>query len=230
VLQDTLWRGFAATGYALVLARRQRRIAGEAPASDHRGPDRRHETGHGSACAAGEFAVASAAMSLHDATVPIFTKLLSNIDKWLDKAAALADAKKFDVNTLATARLAPDQYPFVRQIQAACDQAKFTAAKLTGKEAPSHPDTEKTIAEIRDRIHTVVAYLATFKREDFNGAEERPCSHTWMGGKTLRGVDYLNHFALPNFYFHLTTAYDILRHNGVDVGKMDYIVDLPFRA
>jgi hypothetical protein len=169
-------------------------------------------------------------MSLYDATVPVFTKLLSNVDKWLDKATAHADAKKFDVEILTSARLAPNQYAFVRQIQAACDQAKFTVAKLTGKEAPSHPDTEKTIAEIRQRIRTVVEHLATFKREDFAGAEERPCSHSWMGGKSVRGSDYLNHFALPNFHFHMTTAYAILRHNGVDVGKMDYIVDLPFRS
>jgi uncharacterized protein len=169
-------------------------------------------------------------MNLYDATVPIFTKLLTGVEKWLDKATALAEARKFDVDILASARLAPDQYAFVRQIQSACDQVKFTVAKLTGKEPPKHPDTEKTIAEIRQRIRTVIEYLATFKREDFAGAEERPCSHSWMGGKTLRGGDYLDHFALPNFYFHLVTAYDILRHNGIDVGKMDYIVDLPFRS
>jgi hypothetical protein len=169
-------------------------------------------------------------MNLYDATVPIFTKLLSNVGKWLDKAAAHADARKFDVDVLANARLAPDQYAFIRQIQSACDQAKFTVAKLTGKEPPSHPDTEKTMAELRQRIQTIVDYLATFKREDFGGAEERACSHSWMGGKSLRGGDYLDHFALPNFHFHLTTAYDILRHNGVPLSKMDYIVDLPFRA
>ena len=168
-------------------------------------------------------------MNLYDATVPVFTKLLGNVDKWLDKAAAYADSKKFDVDILASARLAPDQYAFVRQIQAACDQAKFTVAKLTGKEPPVHPDTEKTMAEIRQRIRTVVEYLGTFKREDFNGADERQCSHSWMGGKWMRGGDYLDHFALPNFHFHLTTAYDILRHNGVDVGKMDYLVELPLR-
>jgi hypothetical protein len=167
-------------------------------------------------------------MNLYDASVPIFTKLLSNVDKWLDKAAAGADAKKFDVDVLANARLAPDQYPFVRQIQSACDQAKYTVAKLTGKEPPPHPDTEKTIAEIRQRIHTVVAYMATFKREDFAGGEERPCGHSWMGGKTMTGSNYLHHLALPNFHFHLTTAYAILRHNGVELGKMDYLVDLPF--
>jgi hypothetical protein len=168
-------------------------------------------------------------MNLYDATVPVFTKLLGGLDKWLDKATAHADVKKFDVDSLAGARLAPDQYSFVRQVQAACDQVKYTVAKLTGKEPPKHPDTEKTIAEIRQRIRTVVDYLATFTREDFAGAEERQCSHTWMGGKWLAGATYLHHFALPNFYFHLVTAYDILRHNGVDVGKMDYIVSLPLR-
>jgi uncharacterized protein len=167
-------------------------------------------------------------MNLYDATVPVFTKLLSNVNKWLDKAGALADAKKFDVDVLVHARLAPDQYSFVRQIQAACDQAKYTVAKLTGKEPPSHPDTEKTVAEIRQRIRAIVDYLGTFKREDFVGAEDRRCGHSWMGGKSMRGGDYLDHFALPNFHFHLTTAYDILRHNGVEVGKSDYMVELPF--
>jgi len=169
-------------------------------------------------------------MNLYDATIPVFTKLLSNIDKWLDKAAAVADAKKFELDVFASCRLAPDQYNFVRQIQAVCDQAKYTVAKLTGTEPPSHPDTEKTIAEVRQRLQTALAYLATFKQDDFKGAEERACSYTWMGGKSMRGDDYLYHFALPNFYFHLTTAYDILRHNGVPLGKMDYIVTLPFRA
>ena len=175
------------------------------------------------------FAVASPAMNLYDATVPVFTKLLSNVDKWLDKAAASADARKFDVEVLTNARLAPNQYSFVRQIQAACDQAKFTVAKLTGKDAPSHPDTEKTIPELRQRLRTIVEYLATLTREDFVGGEDRACAHSWMGGKTMRGGDYLDHFALPNFHFHLTTAYAILRHNGVDLGKTDYIVDLPFQ-
>lgn len=166
-------------------------------------------------------------MNLHAATVPIFTKLLGNVDKWLDKATAHAGQKKFDPEILLQMRLAPDQYPFVGQIQAACDQAKFTVAKLTGKEAPAHADTEKTIAELRARIKTVVAYLGTFKPADFDGAEERPCGHSWMPAK-MRGGDYLDHFALPNFHFHLTTAYAILRHNGIDMTKTDYVVDLPF--
>ena len=169
-------------------------------------------------------------MNLYDATVPVFTKLLKNVEKWLDKAAAYADHKKFDAEVLMSQRLAPDQYPFVAQIQSACDQAKFACAKMTGKEPPSHPDNEKTIADVRQRIRTVVDYLGTFKREDFDKCEDRLCSHTWMGGKSLRAGDYLDHLALPNFHFHLTTAYAILRHNGVDLGKMDYLVDLPFKS
>jgi hypothetical protein len=169
-------------------------------------------------------------MNLYEATIPVFTKLLGGIEKWLDKAIAHADQKKFDPEILVNARLAPDQYPLVRQIQAACDQAKFAAAKLTGKEPPSHPDTEKTLPEIRARIRTVLDYLKTFKPEDFAGAEERACSHTWMQGKAMRGGDYLDHLVLPNFHFHMTTAYAILRHNGVDLGKMDYLIDLPFKS
>jgi hypothetical protein len=167
-------------------------------------------------------------MNLYDATVPIFTKLLGNLDRWLDKAAAFADHKKFAPEVLLQARLAPDQYPLVRQIQAACDQAKFTVARLTGKEAPAHPDTETTLPEIRARIQTVLAYLATFTPAEFVGAEDRLCGHSRMPGK-LRGGDFLDHLALPNFHFHLTTAYAILRHNGVDLTKGDYLGELPFQ-
>ncbi|MEJ7599695.1 MAG: DUF1993 domain-containing protein [Kofleriaceae bacterium] len=167
-------------------------------------------------------------MNLYDATVPVFTKLLGNVDKWLDKVVAFSDSKKIAPEVLLNSRLAPDQHPLLRQITSACDQAKFTVAKLTGKEPPAHPDTEQTVPELRERLKTIVAYLGTFKREDFAGAEERPCTHTWMGGKSVRGGDYLDHFALPNFHFHLTTAYAILRHNGLGLGKTDYIVELPF--
>jgi hypothetical protein len=169
-------------------------------------------------------------MNLYDATVPVFTKLLGNVESWLDKVVAHGDRKKFDPEILMSARLAPDQYAFVGQIQAACDQAKFAVAKLAGKDAPAHPDTEKTIAELRGRLKSVVDYLKTFKPADFAGAEERAISHTWMQGKTVRGGDYLDHVALPNFHFHLTTAYAILRHNGVELGIDDYLVDVPFQS
>jgi hypothetical protein len=167
-------------------------------------------------------------MNLYDATVPIFTKMLSNFERWLDKAASHGKARKFDPENLLSARLAPDQYSFLRQIQAACDWAKFTTSKMTGKESPAHPDTEKTIEELVARVRTVKDYLATFKREDFVNCEDRPCSHQWMQGKSVKAGDYLDHVALPNFHFHSTTAYAILRHNGVDLGKGDYLGRIPF--
>lgn len=165
-------------------------------------------------------------MNLYDATVPIFTKFLNNLDRWLEKAVAHA-GDKGGGESLVEARLAPDQYPLRQQIQAACDQAKYTVAKLTGKEPPSHPDTEQTVDELRARIRLAVDYLASFSHDDFVGAEERKCAHAWMGGKGLRGGDYLDHFALPNFHFHLTTAYSILRNKGVALGKTDFIGSLP---
>ena len=169
-------------------------------------------------------------MNLYDATVPVFSKFLRNLDRWFDKAIAHAEAKKFDPEVLVSARLAPDQYALAAQVQTACDAAKYCVAKLGGKDAPSNPDTEKTIPELRARIRSCLGYLETFKREDFDGAEERVVSHTWMQGKTMRGGDYLDHYALPNFHFHLTIAYEIFRHNGVALGILDYVGDLPFRS
>jgi hypothetical protein len=166
-------------------------------------------------------------MNLYDATVPIFTKMLQGLEHWIVKAIAHAEARKFDPEVYVHSRLAPDQYAFVQQVQAACDTAKMTVAKMTGKEWPSHPDTEKTLDEVRARIRTCLAYLETFSREEFVGSEDRRCSHTWMGGKAMRGGDYLDHFALPNFHFHVTLAYEILRHNGVAIGKTDFLVTLP---
>jgi hypothetical protein len=167
-------------------------------------------------------------MSLYDATVPVFTKFLRQVDRWLDKAEAFADQKKFDPATLLQARLAPDAYPLVRQIQAACDQAKFGAAKLANQTPPAHPDTETTIAELRARLRSVSEYISTLPREAFEGAENRACSHLWMQGKAVRGGDYIDHVVLPNLHFHLTMAYAILRHNGIELGKGDYLGELPF--
>jgi len=158
-----------------------------------------------------------------------FAKALRNMERWLDKATAHAEAKKYDVNNLINARLAPDQYAFVRQVQAACDTAKFAAAYLAGKQAPAHPDTEKTMAELRQRIATCVGYLEGFKAEDFVGAAERKVSPAWMAPKWLTGEHYMNQLATPNFYFHMTTAYSILRNAGVDVGKTDFIGNLPVK-
>jgi uncharacterized protein len=163
---------------------------------------------------------------LYDATIPQLSKMLKNLDRWLDKATAHAEAKKFDPAVLLTARLAPDQYPLLKQIQAACDSAKSAAAHLSGKELPKHPDHEQTLPEIKARIHTCLAFLETITPEDFEGAETRRVSVAFLPGKVIMGADYLNEMALPNFYFHVTTAYAILRHNGVEVGKYDYIGSL----
>lgn len=169
-------------------------------------------------------------MNLYDATIPVLVKMLHNVEVWIDRAVALAEQKKFDPEIFTQLRLAPDMFSFTGQIQAMCDTAKYAAAKMTGKEAPSHPDTEKTLAELRARLATCIKYLETFTREDFVGCEDRTVSHGWMGGKSMRAGDYLDHFVLPNFYFHVTTAYDLLRHNGVDLGKMAYLGSLPFKS
>ena len=150
-------------------------------------------------------------------------KMLGNLEGWLEKAEEHAKKKSFDVQVLLSDRLAPDQYPFLRQVQAACDAAKFLAARLTGKEAPKHPDTEQTLAEIRARIAAVREYLATFQAADFAGSGARLVPLSFIEGKGLSGTDYANELALPNFYFHVSTAYAILRHNGVDLGKRDFV-------
>ncbi len=157
------------------------------------------------------------------------SKMLRNLDQWLDKAVAHAKAKSFDPDVLVSARLAPDQYPLQRQVQSACDSAKFMAAYLSGQTPPAHPDTEATMAELRQRIATVLGYLETFKEADFAGAEERKVAPKWMGGKWVRGDHYLAQLSQPNFYFHVTTAYAILRHNGVNLGKTDFIGGVPMR-
>jgi hypothetical protein len=166
-------------------------------------------------------------MNLYDATIPVFTKLLHNVERWLDKAETLAAAKKFDPELLLGLRLAPDQYPLLRQIQAACDMAKFTAARLAGKTAPEDSDGERTLGDVRARLAKTRAYLESLSRTEFDGALERRCVSPAFGGKGMRGGDYLDHWGLPNLHFHLTTAYAILRHNGVDLGKVDYLGELP---
>jgi hypothetical protein len=168
-------------------------------------------------------------MNLYNITVPTFDKLLANLDRWIEKATEFAKAKKFEPNDLLTARLAPDQYPLVRQIQSVCDQAKFACARVTGKEAPSHPDTETTFDELRARIRSVREYVNGYKPADFEGAETRKIALPWMPGKVLLGKDYVLDLSIPNFYFHFVTAYAILRHNGVDLGKMDFMGSLPLQ-
>lgn len=167
-------------------------------------------------------------MSLYEVLVPQFKKMLGNLERWLDAGVAFAEKKKFDPNVLLQARLAPDQFPLVRQVQTACDQAKFTVARLCSKEPPVHADTEQTIDELRERIRQVIAYLDTYTPADFEGAEERVIELRVLNNKKMRGLSYVYEFQLPNFYFHATTAYAILRHNGVDLGKRDFLGHLTF--
>jgi hypothetical protein len=160
-----------------------------------------------------------------DLQISAMKNMLSNLDRWLEAAAEHAKAKKVDPDTLLGARLALDQYPLLKQVQAACDSAKFSAARLTGKQAPAHPDDEKTFEEVRARVAKVVTYLGTFDAKDFEGAETRKVPLPFLpgGNKGALGADYFANFAQPNFFFHIVHAYAILRHNGVGLGKMDYI-------
>jgi len=157
------------------------------------------------------------------------TKMLRNLDGCLDKAVAHAAAKKFEADTLLQSRLAPDMFPLVRQIQTACDTAKFAVARTTGKDAPSHPDTEQTIGDVKKRIATVVAYLETYKAEDFAGVADRRVALPRWEGKSMSALEYFIEHAQPNFFFHVATTYAILRHNGVEVGKRDFLGPMPLR-
>jgi hypothetical protein len=155
--------------------------------------------------------------------ISLFRKTLENLEKWMDKAEEYAKERSFEVDVLAQARLAPDQYEFTKQVQAACDQAKYAAAYLSGAKPPSHPDTEKTFADLRQRIEKATKYVASVSEKDLAGADERKVAPAWLGGRWFTGRDYLVEMAIPNFFFHATTAYDILRHCGVELGKRDFL-------
>jgi uncharacterized protein len=156
-------------------------------------------------------------------------KLLGSLDNCLGKAVAAAESKKYDVNLLLQCRLAPDMFPLVRQVQATCDQAKYAAGRTTGKDMPTHPDTEQTVAELRARISAVSSYLASVSEQDFATLGDRTVTTPRWEGKSMTALAYLVEHAQPNFYFHLSMTYAILRHNGVDVGKRDYLGALPYR-
>ena len=157
-------------------------------------------------------------------------KQLGQIDKWFDAAAAHAQAKSFDSSVFLGLRLAPDQFAFARQVQITCDTAKLAAVRLTGKDAPTHADTEATIDELRARVKSVIAWLDTLSAKDFEGAADRSVTQPRWEGKTMSGADYFVEHAQPNFFFHLAHAYAILRHNGVSIGKRDYLGQLSLRA
>jgi hypothetical protein len=167
---------------------------------------------------------------IYKMTVPMFTRTLQNLSHVLDKGEQHAMTKKFEMEVLLNSRLAPDQFHLIRQIQIACDTAKLCVARLTGKEAPTHPDTEKTLPELKARIQDTIRYLNSVSASDFAGTEEKRITTPRWENKHLLGMDYVMHHAIPNIYFHVTTAYSILRHNGVDIGKKDYLGELPFRS
>lgn len=161
--------------------------------------------------------------------VPQFTKMLTNLSLILGKAQTFAEQKKFDPANLLAARLAPDQFNLVRQVQISCDSAKAYAAKLTGKEAPKHEDTETTIAQLQARIQSTIQYLDSVKAEEFQGWESRKITNPRREGKYLPGNEFAMQQAIPNFYFHTTTAYAILRNNGLEIGKKDFLGELGWR-
>ena len=151
------------------------------------------------------------------------TQSLKYLETFLDKAEQHAAAKKFDVGVLMTSRLAPDMQHFIYQVQSACDYVKAAAACLSGQTPPKHEDNERTIDELRARIRKTVAFAESVKEAQYADASARKVKLSWAPGKVIGGEDYLLQMTIPNTYFHLTTAYAILRHNGIDVGKMDFL-------
>ncbi len=157
-------------------------------------------------------------------------KQLRQLDTWLVAAAAHATERGFDADLYLGFRLAPDQFAFARQVQIACDTAKLAASRLTGKDAPKHEDNEKSLADLRGRITSVLEYLDSITEADLAGAASRVVSQPRWEGKTMTGANYFVEHAVPNFYFHLTTTYAILRHTGVKIGKRDYLGPLSFQG
>ena len=164
-------------------------------------------------------------MSFYDSTVPAFLPILGSLSGLLKKAEAYCEVKKIQPEVLLGARLYPDMLPLSKQIQIACDFAAKSCARLTGSEVPTTPDTEKSFEELRQRLAKTSDYLKTFKPAQFEGAEARDV--TFPAGPstniTLKGQEFVNRFAFPNFYFHAATAHGILRHNGVEIGKRDFL-------
>jgi hypothetical protein len=164
-------------------------------------------------------------MSLSAASLPVFKLMLNNLSHILDKGAAHAEARKFDPANLLASRLAPDMLPFTRQVQIACDSAKIGAARAAGIEWPKYEDDETTFAQLKERIQKTLDFLATVPAEKIDGNEEKelqiPTGRDTS--RTMKAQDYLRFHSMPNFFFHVTTAYAILRHNGVELGKTDYL-------
>jgi hypothetical protein len=166
---------------------------------------------------------------LYEMTVPLFAKSLTNLDKILDKGAAYADSKKVEMSVLLNSRLAVDQFPLIKQVQIAADSAKLCCARLTGKEAPVNDDKETTLPELKKRLADTIKWMKSLNPSDFNGTESKKITTPRWEGKWMTGSEYVHEHALPNVHFHVTTAYAILRHNGVDVGKKDFLGEMPFK-
>ncbi|MES2663053.1 MAG: DUF1993 domain-containing protein [Pseudomonadota bacterium] len=168
----------------------------------------------------------------YDLTVVQFSKMLTNLSAILAKAESFAELKKTDVSVLLNSRLAVDQFNLIRQVQIACDTAKLGVARLVGQvdAAPKHEDNETTLAELQTRIHDVINYISRFQEKDFVNAATQKISQPRWEGKYVTGAEFLIQHAIPNLYFHVTTAYAILRHNGVDVGKKDFLGAMPYKS
>ena len=162
-------------------------------------------------------------LSMHAASVPIFVRMLNNMLVWLDKAVAHAKAKNFDPTNFVGLRLAPDMHPFARQIQIASDACKGCVARLAGVEAPKWADDEATLDQLRARIRKTIDYASSMPAAKFEGSETREIALPVPGSPRLAGEVFLKAFALPNFFFHVTMTYALLRHGGVELGKRDYL-------
>ncbi len=163
-------------------------------------------------------------ISMYQISIPVLVRALNNLDAILAKAATHADAKKIDPAVLICSRLYPDMFSLARQVQVATDTAKGCAARLSGTEPPKYEDTEATFDELSGRIQKTVAYLESFKTEQIDGSESRTVTLQLRDRAiTFDGLSYLSNFVLPNFFFHVTTTYDILRHCGVELGKRDFL-------
>ena len=163
-------------------------------------------------------------ISMYRASVPVFTRMLKNLDAILDKAAAYVTARKLDPNALLLDRLAPDMFHLIRQVQATTDQAKGIGARLAGMEPPKFDDKETSFADLKQRIANTLAFLDSLQPAQIDGSDEREIALP-MGGQTIKlnGADFLFGLGLPNFFFHVTSAYAILRHNGLEIGKRDFL-------
>lgn len=168
---------------------------------------------------------ATVSLSMHSASAPVFVRILGNMLQWLDRAEAHAQARKFDANNYLGLRLAPDMLPFARQIQIASDAAKGCMSRLAGTEIPKWEDNEATLDELRARIRKTLDHVQSFAPAQIDGSDERAISVPMRSGDALQftGETFLKHFALPNFFFHATSAYALLRHAGVELGKADFL-------